>query len=118
MMLKKSKVGDGFELVLFEKTSVASSAKKFKIDETTMACKVDVQKLDCLSEVDKIAVFIGNKVSVVGKIASIKEVEDIKLTREAGRVFKKQECVLIDKSKACRLVVWEDLVKSMESATV
>ena len=61
---------------------------------------------------ESIAAFIGNKVSVVGKIASIKEVEDIKSTK---RVFKKQEFVLIDKSKACRLLVWEDLVKSMES---
>ena len=68
-----------------------------------------------LAEIDEVAAQVGNKVCIHGKVVSMKEMDEIKSVKGDGAVFKKQECMLADKSKACRLVVWEKLINTMEN---
>ncbi len=113
--IKKSKIGSGFELVLSDKSTVSRLPKKFKVDADIMKSvnTAVCAELKELSEMDGVAAQVGNKVTVVGKVVSIKPMDEIKSGK--GQVFKKQECILADRSKACRFVIWDHLIDKLEN---
>ncbi len=109
--IKKSKMSSGYEVILSEKSLVVSSPK-FKVGDDILSKKmVEVFELTKLSMIDEIVANLGNKVIIKGKAISVKNCETINAN---DRVFTKRECVFSDDSRACRLVLWEDLVESME----
>ncbi len=86
----KRKIGLGYELVLSEKSSVMSSPnKKFQVNDDLMISSRlrSVNSTICaelkeLLEIDGVAAQVGNKVSVVGKVVSVKEMDEIKSEKE------------------------------------
>ena len=109
--IKKSKFGPGYEVVLSQKSSVVSSPKRFKVDQVELEKSVGM--LSKLMELTDIAANMGNKVSVQGKILSAeKEVQSI--TTADKRSYVKRDYVISDSSYACRMVMWEGLVNSIE----
>ena len=109
--VKKRKIGGtGYELVLSDKSSVIRSPKKFKLSDDLLM-RFDVNELERIVMIEDISTNVGNKVSVKGKLVSLKDSEKIK-TKD--RVFTKRESVLSDESTAIRLVLWEKLVESVE----
>ena len=112
--VKKSRIGEGYDVLMSDKSSVVSSPKRFKIDEELrekmMNPSNDLEKLDCVND---IATNTGMHVGIRGKVVSVKEIEEIKSSR--GVRYRKQECVISQGRKGHRLVVWEDLVNKVES---
>ena len=66
-----------------------------------------MEKIDIIED---IAANVGNKVSIRGKVVYSEKI------KAKDRVFVKRECVFGDASKASRLVLWEDLVDSVENS--
>ncbi len=112
--IKKSRFGSGYELVLSEKSCIMCSPKRFRVDDEIQSKLNSVCELRELAEINGVAAQVGNKVCVRGKVVSMKEMDEIKSVKGDGGVFKKQECVLADKSQACRLVLWENLINTVE----
>ena len=107
--IKKSKVGTGYELIVSDKSTVMRSPKKFKVSDDMMKKASRVCELDRIEKIDVIAANAGNKVCIRGKVVSIYETKDCS-------VFTKRACVISDESRACRLVLWEELVDLLETS--
>lgn len=114
--VKRSRNREGYEVVMSVKSSVASSPKRFKISDNNMVPKVassssrDLDKLEC---VEDIAVNVGVKVGIRGKMVSVKDVVEVK--SKDGMEYRKQDCVFSDGRKGYRLVLWQNLVNKVES---
>jgi hypothetical protein len=71
----------------------------------------NVNKLARIYMIGDMAANMGKKVSITGKLVSVKETEEI---RANDRVYTKRKCVFSDSSTAIRLVFWENQVNSAE----
>ena len=108
--VKKSKIGTGYEIVMTQRSKVACSPKKFRVDDEFMKQKVDLHGVRESSLKD---IVVGDKVTVNVKILSLKEIEEVTSSR-SGKTLKKQDAVVADHSQACRLVLWEELPNSVQ----
>ena len=110
--IKRAKGGKGLEIVLSEKSRVTHSPKKFKVNDEMRKKASGVTELEKMEKMKDIVPNVGgNKVSIKGKIVGLKESEKIK---SKERVLVKREIEISDESQACRLVLWEELVGSVE----
>ena len=100
--IKRAKGGMGLEIVLSEKSRVNDEKRKKASGVTG---------LEKLEKMKDIVPNVENKVSIKGKIVGLKESEKIK---SKERVLVKREIEISDESQACRLVLWEELVGSVE----
>ncbi len=112
--IKRSRDNQEFELVASKKSTLISYPKKFKITEEFVLESISEKpnKIVQVSAIKEISAFVGNKVTIQGTVVVIEEVKEIKC--QGGRCLKKQECELADPSGVCRVVIWEDLVNTME----
>ena len=67
--------------------------------------------MSLLSEIAEIKAFVGNKVSIKGKVSSVEAAVKIE---SKGRELQKRECLLCDSSGCHRLVLWESLVGKIQ----
>ena len=73
---------------------------------------VSVSEVENLAMIEQLAANAGVKVAIRGKVVLMKNVE--KLETSSG-LLTKRDCVLSDESKACKLVLWEELVNVVET---
>lgn len=113
--IKRSKMesfnGPLYDIHISEKTSIVSSPIKFDVgDEVRGKIIGNVVELEKMEMIGNIVANSGNKVAIKGKVISINDTVEIKSN---DKVFTKRECVFAN-SKGYRLVLWEDMVNSVE----
>ena len=110
--IKKAKIGDQYELVASGKCSVVSSPKRKEVSKDILdSCTGGEYELSLLSEIGEIKAFVGNKVSIKGKVSSVEAAVKIE---SRGRELQKQECLMCDSSGCYRLILWESLVGKVQ----
>jgi hypothetical protein len=110
--IKKSKMGAGYELILSEKSLISPSPKIFKVTDDFL--ELEKKKLDVLEKNDMIDnISVRSRVSIKRKVISLEETETIKAAN--GNLFTKRECIFSDRSKASRLVLWENLTDLLQT---
>ena len=70
--------------MISNKSSVADSPKRFKLDE------VVIKQSNKLEEAEQMAANSGSKVDIMGKIVSVREVSEVRSVSK-NKVFRKQE---------------------------
>ena len=110
----KRGLGDAFEIIANEKTSIVNSPKKFKIsDECSLRQAASTSDLETIEGLKDVKEF--QRINVVGKVQSISPSEEVK--GKGGDVLLKQEFVLADKTDLCRGVIWEEKVNVLKEGT-
>lgn len=110
--IKRGRVNSGseYELIGCRKSSVvASSNKKF---EATIK-KLELSNLEKLSDIQDVAVYVGSKVNLKGKVSSTEEAKSI-TSSDGGRKSEMQYCVISDSSGSCKIVLCEELINKLE----
>ena len=108
--IKKSRYDEGYDLVVSKRSSIIASPKKYTLSDDVCQKVSSACELPKLSGIKDVAAHTGNKLSINGKVISVK-VQNVK---SKDRVLQMQECVVCDSSGSCRLVLWEELVGKVD----
>ena len=106
--VKMSSTTHQLEVHLNKRSQVTASPRKFNVvdgfDTTTREVKI--------ADIADLAV--NQTVEVVYKVLEVKDVQVVKRKQsDAGKELRKQDVVIGDATKSCRLVLWEDDVNSV-----
>ena len=92
------------EIMAGKRSTVQSSPKKFKIDDSILddasSSKVEVVTIE---EVMNLA--INQCVTVVGKVVRVDAAMEV--NSKESKVLMKQDCILSDSNGSCRVVLWQ-----------
>ena len=57
---------------------------------------------------------VNQVIEVKGEVCEVKDVEDVKKKNGDGKMLQKQDVLIGDETKSCRLVLWEQDLNSVE----
>ena len=101
------------EVLASTHTKIENSPKKFKISENAVQqCEVgkctEICTLEELNDIDEL-----QGVMVTGKVISLMPIEEISI-KSSGKVVRKRDVLLADKTAIYRCVAWENLIEMFE----
>ena len=102
--IQTNKFDSKLEIMAGKRSTVQSSPKKFKIDDSILddasSSKVEVVTIE---EVMNLA--INQCVTVVGKVVRVDAAMEV--NSKESKVLMKQDCILSDSNGSCRVVLWQ-----------
>ena len=108
--VKKNSVMKQLEVHLNKHSQMTASPHKFELGDTVVS--KEATRLVKIADVANLAV--NQVVEVKGKVREVKDVEDVKKKNGDGKMLQKQDVLIGDETKSCRLVLWEQDVNSVE----
>uniref|UniRef100_A0A1X7TZZ5 Uncharacterized protein n=1 Tax=Amphimedon queenslandica TaxID=400682 RepID=A0A1X7TZZ5_AMPQE len=106
-LIKRSAIReDELEIIVSDKSTIAPSPKKYKVQQLAETVVTTIDGLPMLS--------INSLITVKVKVTHCDEPVQI---NTGSKNLQKQDCTVADTTGACRLVLWEDKIGTLEKET-